>query len=57
MFGEKLNMSFEDLDDLYEEVHKIWKTKISEGFIKSLSESLPRRMEAVIDAYGDYTNY
>jgi len=48
---------FEDLDDLWEQVQKTWKIEISQGFINSLCESMPRRIEAVISSNGDYTKY
>ena len=48
---------FEDLDLLWSEVARIWENSITENFIKSLYESIPRRIRAVIQSSGHHTKY
>jgi len=43
-------------DDLHKAVHEEWK-KTDERFFKHLIHSMPRRLNAVIEAHGGYTTY
>lgn len=40
-----------------EEIKKLWLTGISSEYFKNLSDSMPRRLQMVIDAKGDMTKY
>ena len=48
---------FDDLDDLWHEVERLWKTLITREFISSLYESMPRRIASVIENQGNHTKY
>lgn len=52
-----LGTLFEDLDDLWEEIQRLWHELITDEFVINLYNSLPRRMEAVIRANGRHTKY
>ena len=48
---------FEDFEEVWDEVKKLWKQIVTEDFIHNLYESLPRRIEAVIHNEGRHTKY
>ena len=50
------NQQFKNLDELYNEVQKIW-FNIPHDFIKSLIDSMTRRLDALIAARGGPTKY
>ena len=54
---ELRNQEFEDVDDLWREIHRLWGEIIDAEFVVNLYNSLPRRLEAVIRADGRHTKY
>ncbi len=56
----KNKLTTEDISSvpkLRENLLKMWKQDISRDYLASLSNSMPRRIEAVIKNHGDMTNY
>ncbi len=54
---ELRELTFGNLDELWEEIRFIWENIISNEFILSLYQSLPRRMAEVIRVNGLHTKY
>ena len=48
---------FDDLEELWEEVARCWENLITENFIRSLYDSMPRRINAVVQSNGLHTKY
>ena len=56
-FDRKIcNQNFNNLDELYNEIQRIW-FSIPHDFIKSLIDSMTRRLNALIAARGGTTKY
>lgn len=51
------NTIFDDCDDLWDEIKRVWSKEISTDYISNLYQSLPRRMQAVLDVNGGHTKY
>ncbi len=54
---ELRELTFGNLDELWEEIRFIWENIISNEFIINLYQSLPRRMAQVIRVNGLHTKY
>ncbi len=54
---ELRELTFGNLDELWEEIRFIWENIISNEFIRSLYQRLPRRMAEVIRVNGLHTKY
>lgn len=54
---ELRNTVFNDTEELWEEICRLWDTLITQDFIRNLYRSLPRRMMAVLQANGGHTKY
>ena len=54
---ELRDQAFENLDDLWREVHRLWGEIITDEFVINLYNSMPRRIEAVMRSGGRHTKY
>ena len=48
---------FDDVEDLWSEVSRLWKELITPEFVRNLYRSMPRRIDAIIEANGKHTKY
>ena len=46
-----------DYQELKDKVREAWDVVVTPGLLQELIESMPRRMQAVIDANGKFTKY
>jgi DDE superfamily endonuclease len=51
------DLKFKSYDDLKAKVTEAWEAVVTPGLLKELIESMPARMQAVIDANGKFTKY
>ena len=42
---------------LIEEIKKLWAQRTPDSYLKKLSDSMPKRLQMIIDASGDMTKY
>ena len=54
---EMRDQFFEDVEDLWREVQRLWNELITDEFVINLYNSIPRRIEAMIRAGGGHTRY
>ena len=48
---------FVDVEDLWSEVSRLWEEFITPEFVRNIYRSMPRRIDAVIEANGKHTKY
>lgn len=50
-------LSFQSYDYMRDRIKEAWDVVVTPGLLRELIESMPARMQAVIDADGKFTKY